>query len=111
MKPYINIALLFIFSFPSASFAYSECARPVGNIWSALNSEQSVWITFPDGGSPIYKKKSQLTSGQMSRFTALALTAQSTGKKLVIRYPEDGLECPSIGSARGDVQGIWIQRH
>lgn len=93
---------------PATCFAYTEFERPVRNIWSSLNSIQNIRITFSDGGSAIYKTESQITPGQMSRFISLALTAQTTKKNIVVRYPEDGLIYPPTGVARNDAEGIWI---
>lgn len=108
MKKKIMFAALGSLLFSSSCFGYSECVRPVKDIWNNLGSAQSVWITFADGGSAMYKTESQLSAGQMARMTSMALTAQTTGKSLRVRYPEDGLVCPPTGAARNDVQGFWI---
>ena len=94
--------------FSSISYSYTECIRPIANVWTSLNSDTSVWITFTDGGSPVYKNESQLTEGQMNRLISFALTAQSAGKNLQVRYPEDGLSCPPVGAARNDIEGFWV---
>jgi len=109
MKSLIHFGVVSFLFLSSISFAYTQCERPVNNVWASMTSAQSVWITFSDGGSSIYKRESQITPGQMSRFTSFALTAQTTGKKLIVRYPEDGLSCPPTGSPRNDVEGIWIK--
>jgi len=73
-----------------------------------MTDNKTVWVSFSDGGSPIYKSENQLSEGQMNRFVSFALTAQTAGNKLVVRYPENDLQCPPKDSARNDVLGIWI---
>jgi hypothetical protein len=92
------------------TWAYTECSRPIKDVWTTLDSGTGVWVTFSDGGSAIFKNESDLTSGQMSRFVSFALTAQTANKKLVVRYPEDGLVCPPTGANRNDFQGVWIKK-
>ena len=101
------LCVLYICTYMSSSFAYTECKRPVKNIWSSMNSAKSVWVTFADNGSAIYKNESQITSGQMARFVSLAIAAQTTGKKLIVRYPDDNLACPPTES-RNDFEGVWL---
>ena len=101
------LCVLFIWIYMSSSFAYTECKRPVKNIWSSMNSAQSVWVTFAGNGGAIYKTESQVTSGQMARCVSFAITAQTTGKKLFVRYPEDNLACPPTVS-RNDFEGVWL---
>lgn len=100
---------LILAALPTLSWAYTECDRPITGIWNSTNGSGSVWIKFGDGGSAIYKSEEQLTEGQMSRFVSFALTAQTTGKKLTVRYPDESLTCPPSGDARDDVMGIWIR--
>ena len=104
-----SIVISFIVLLSSNAWSFSDCIRPVGNIWTSLNSETIVWISFKDGGSPIYVSESLVTEGQMSRFVAFALNAQATEKNLIIRYPEDDLTCPPMGNPRNDMEGFWVQ--
>lgn len=93
----------------SNAYSFTECARPVKGVWINLTGT-NINISFADGGSSITKDEAQLTDGQMARLLAVALTAQTTGKKLSIRYPEENVDCPpSAGNARNDVLGLWIK--
>jgi len=109
MKIIFGYVLTSCLFFSTPSFAYTECERPIKNIWNNLTKTPAVWITFSDGGSAISRTEAQITPGQMSRFIAFALTAQTTGKLLIVRYPEDGLICPPKGAKRSDSLGIWIK--
>ena len=93
---------------PAEVLPYSECDRPVQHIWTNFELPPQVWVTFSDGGSSIYKNTNLITEDQLNRFASFALTAQTTGKKLRVRYPETGLVCPPQGDARSDTKGIWI---
>ncbi len=92
----------------SSALAFTQCTRPVNLVWNSLTSSTSVWITFSDGGSAIFKTEAQLTEGQMARFVSFALTAQASDRALIVRYPENGLQCPPTGAARNDAEGIWV---
>lgn len=87
--------------------AFTQCTRPVNLVWNNLLSS-SIWITFSDGGSAIFKTGSQLSETQLARFASFALTAQASNRELIVRYPENGLQCPPTGASRNDVEGIWI---
>jgi len=102
---YVICLLMLIAS--SSSFAFSECTREVKNVWNKLDSPPSVWVCF-NTGSCIYKSENQLTSGQMERLFSMALTAQTAGLRLRVRYPEDNLVCPPTGDSRNDVLGMWL---
>lgn len=103
------LVIFFIVSISTNSWSYSECVRPVKNIWTSLANARTVWIIFQDVGSAVFKSESQLTEGQMSRFVSFALSAQATGRNLIVRYPEDDLTCPPTGKARNDIEGFWVQ--
>jgi len=91
------------------SFAFSECVREVNKVWSSLTENQSVYVTFSDGGSSISKSEKMITEGQMNRFFSMALAAKVSGKKLRVRYVEDDLQCPPpSGTSRNDALGIWL---
>lgn len=102
------LAILLFLILPAESFSYTECARPVNKVWTNLISPdfESVWVLFSDGGGAIYKSQSQISTGQMARFFSMALLATSTGKDLIVRYPEDGLSCPP-SETRNDFMGVW----
>lgn len=109
MKNSLKLAfVLTVLLVSSSALAFTQCTRPVDLVWNSLTASTSVWITFSDGGSAIFKTEAQLTEGQMARFASYALTAQASDRDLIVRYPENGLQCPPTGSARGDVEGIWI---
>lgn len=113
MKAIITITILFLFLAPTSAFSFTQCTRPVKDIWTQLlnngtSDSEHVWISFSDGGQPIYKTQSEISEGQMARFFSMALTAQASGKNLVVRYPEDDLTCPPTGEARNDFLGMWI---
>jgi|GEM_PF-4195982 len=113
MKKIVSLFIVVVLLFPVVGFGYSECLRPVKKVWNqtktnASPDQETVWIAFSDGGSPVYKKREQISEGQMARFYAQALTAITSGKKLLVRYPENGLSCPPVGSARNDILGMWI---
>ena len=109
MRLSLSMVTLFTVLVFTNAHSYTECARPVKSIWINLETGASVNITFSDGGSSISKSESQLTEGQMARFVSVALTAQTTGKQLTIRYPENEMSCPPIGSPRRDFTGFWIK--
>jgi len=109
MKISYTIMVLCMLIASSNAYSFTECMRPVKSIWIDLKTGANVNITFSDGGSSIRKSESQLTEGQMARFVSVALTAQTTGKKLTIRYPENEMSCPPTGSSRSDVTGFWIK--
>lgn len=111
MRKLLNVFTVLIILMPIYAHAYTECDRPINLVWNSLSGSESVWVTFDDGGSAIFKAESQLTEGQMARFVSYALTAQASDRSLIVRYPEDGLQCPPVGAARNDAQGIWITGH
>jgi len=61
-----------------------------------------------DGGGTISKSTSQVSEAQLARFFTMALTAQTTGKKLRVRYPEDNISCPPPSGNRNDFLGVWL---
>lgn len=120
-KIFLHTLLVCMAAYPAISFSHTECARPVERLFSKLNSNgpQSgkIKVAFADGGSSIYvidgrgATTSELNKQrQVDRMVAMVLTAQLTGKEVIIRYTEDNLACPpSAGPARDDIAGIWLK--
>ncbi len=108
MQSILKVTFLLLLLISAGASAFTECTRPVDRIWNSLTASSSVWMTFSDGGSAIFKTEAQLTEGQMARFVSYALAAQASGRNLIVRYPENGLQCPPTGAARNDAEGIWI---
>lgn len=109
MKTLLKIILLSSVMLSSSAYSFTQCTRPVNLIWNSMTGSNAVWVTFSDGGSAIFKTEAQLTEGQMARFVSFALTAQASDRELIVRYPENGLQCPPTGAARNDAEGIWIK--
>lgn len=91
----------------SSASAYTECVRQVRNVFSDLGG--SVSVTFIDAGAAISKSESVTSAAGVSRFLAMALLAQTTGRAVKVRYPEDGAACPPApGGTRSDFTGFWL---
>jgi hypothetical protein len=90
------------------AMAYTECTRPVLNIFEQFDIHM-IYVSFSDGGGTINKKEGNVSNGDMARFTAMVLMAQATGRPLTIRYPEDGLACPPPAGTRDDFIGVWLK--
>ena len=98
-----------VFAVCGPAKAFSECVRPIKNLFQSTSSETMFYVTFDDGGSSIFKRDADISAGQMNRLAAMVLMAQSTGRQLTVRYPEDGLACPPTGTARSDFTGAWLK--
>ena len=109
MKILYRIVLLILVSFNA--YAYKECTRPVQDVFMGLNSFNVLWVTFSDGGTAVYINETDITAGQMSRLFSAVLTAQTTGKQLIVRYADSGLTCPTSGSARNDIEAVWLKNN
>lgn len=107
MKIKVKIIFLLGLIAPAIGYSHTECKRPVAHIWNSMTKDKSVWVTFHDGGGAIYKSEGQITEGQMNRFVSLAITAQTTGNHLTVRYPQDNLSCPP-NDTRSDFEGVWL---
>ena len=103
-----KILFLAAFFLSGNAFSFTECNREVENVWISFTPAESVFVTFKDGHSWIYKDIHTSNEQQKNRFFSQALAAQTAGKILRIRYPEDDLVCPPKGAARHDFEGVWI---
>lgn len=91
----------------SSAGAVTDCARQVKAIFNDFSG--MVYVTFVDGGAPVTKDLSVTSSTSISRFLSVSLAAQTTGRSMKIRYPENGAVCPpAAGSPRNDFTGYWL---
>ena len=106
-KVILLISTILILAIPISAFAYTECEVTVNKVWNSTEGGDSIWVCFNEGGC-VYKHGTQLTEAQLSRFYAMALTAKTSGKTLIVRYPEDDLVCP-VTYSRNDILGMWLK--
>lgn len=100
--------MLSLFLLAFNALALTECLRPVQAVWNDETAgNDSVYITFSDGGGAVFKFSSQVSAGQFNRMYAMGLLALSTGKQLLVRYPDVNLQCPPAAN-RNDTLGMWI---
>lgn len=87
--------------------AFTDCLRSVENIF--YNFDGVVTVTFTDGTVAVKKSEAQSSPTAVSRLLAMAMTAQTTGRMLKIRFPEDAYDCKTaVGDARSDILGLWL---
>ena len=95
--------------------AYSQCNFDVNYVYlgAADGGVDDIYITLikPTGGNAsIYKNNNNTLSGkQIDRIYSAALTAFTAGKKLVVRYPEDNLDCSTLSGSRSDFIGVTLR--
>ncbi|WP_444891212.1 hypothetical protein [Microbulbifer sp. DLAB2-AA] len=110
MKKVLSAILLLASS--NMAFSYSECIMDVDSVYvtSDDGGAEVIWIELSksDGSSTaVYKDlSSELSEDQKNRIYSMGLTAFTSGKRLKVRYPENGLNCDSLGAARKDFLGL-----
>ena len=91
----------------SSAFAYTDCVRKVRKVWVGMDG-QSVWVVFEQAGhGHAFQDASNPNTVAKDRFYTMALTALTTNKTVIVRYPEDNADCSSQ-PARKDILGMWI---
>ena len=91
----------------SSAFAYTQCSRKVTEVWVSMDG-QSIWVIFAQAGhGHVFQDATNPSTVAKDRFYTMALTALTTNKKVIVRYPEDNADCSSQ-PVRNDILGMWI---
>jgi uncharacterized protein with von Willebrand factor type A (vWA) domain len=91
---------LLLGSLSSQAMAYTECQSTLQKIW--VGDGGMVWLLLDNGGS------AAIASTDPNREAALALatTALTTNRSIVIRYSANAVNCTDAG--RGDFVGLYL---
>ena len=101
----LTMCMAFLLS-NSSAFAYTECVRTVSRVWITMDSA-TVWVAFNEGYGSVFLDGNSGSNAARDRLYTMALTALTTNKKVIVRYPEDNADCSSQPSRR-DHLGMWI---
>lgn len=84
----------------SAAHAYTQCQSTVASIWAGDGG--MIWIAMDNGGA------AQISSSDPNReaVIALATTALTTRRSIIIRYQADNVDCATFG--RSDFVGMYL---
>ncbi|SFJ58658.1 hypothetical protein [Caulobacter sp. UNC279MFTsu5.1] len=96
------IATAAVMALPATASASTECQAKVSRIW--VGDGGHVYIFLANGPAAV------LTPTDPNREAALAaaMTAQSTGRSVTVRFSADGVSCTTV-VARFDFVGLYLE--
>jgi hypothetical protein len=87
-------------SFASPVQAYTQCQGNVEKIWAGDGGY--LWIHLTNGGSTMIGPNDP----NQKTVTAMAITALTASRQIVIRYQADGVNCSETN--RSDFVGLYL---
>ena len=100
--------------FAPLSHAYSECEYKIEKLLMSLQSGETVWAKITDAQGvdkgAIYKNLNTASQSVLDRLHAHLLSAYLSDQHIIVRFPENGVDCSADQGARGDFESVWIKR-
>ncbi len=94
----------------NSAHAFTECSFTVERIWRPFNVKE-IYVCFDPTGCIFSTYTAPLSAEDAeirNHFLSMAMTAFTAGKKLRVRFPENGATCSPYTANRSDIDGVWL---